>query len=53
MSRSPGVEVECDSAAGEVTVKPENLLLSRRSDTIEGDRREADEVRDGVMPSVV
>lgn len=45
--------VECDSAAGEVTVKPEDLLQSRRSDAIEGDGMEVVDARVGVIPSVV
>lgn len=44
--------VECDSAAGEVTDRPENLLQSRRPDETDGEEAEAEEVRVGVIPSV-
>ena len=42
----------CDSAAGEVTDKPEDLLQSRRSDTTEGARAEVEEELVGFIPSV-
>lgn len=50
MSGAAGVG--CDSAAGEVTDKPEVLLQSRRSGKGEGDWTEVDEERIEVIPSV-
>lgn len=46
------VVVEWRDAAGELTVRPENLLQSRRSDAIEGERMEVVDARVGVIPTV-
>lgn len=52
LSAAGAATVECDSAAGEVTDRPENLLQSRRPDETDGEETEAEEVRVGVIPSV-